>query len=67
LPFNLHYSQKANKIVYSIDGQYVNHTVEKNSFCLLFASAFTSGHPQKYIIFLYHRVFVTCHGIGFAA
>ena len=41
---SLHYSQKANKLLYLVDWMILTTFVLKNSICLLFSGAFTSGH-----------------------
>jgi len=42
--FSLHYSQKANKLLYYLEYMTVRTNACKNSISLLFSSAFTSGH-----------------------
>ena len=41
---NLHYSQKANKLLYILVSVMLRTKACKNSICLLFSGAFTSGH-----------------------
>ena len=41
---NLHYSQKANKLLYLTELMISRSKASKNSICLLFSGAFTLGH-----------------------